>query len=175
MSRWPRRKRTNEGEGVMPMVLGRAEQQTVKQTVKQVSFCLPQLPISVNRIYCSKWINGSFRGDQLTDEAVLWRTRMGEYVPGAKFRIDDADLLANRSVVYVDSFFYYPYYHKNGHLRRFDVHNCLRLLYNLIAKKCGFDDMFIRGGSFDSENSSEVKVLVTLREVTNGSDDTNGD
>jgi hypothetical protein len=146
-------------------------EQVERQEVKRVSFCLPSLPISVNKIYKAKWVGGSYRGDQLTDEAVLWRTKMGEYVPGARFHVEEQRLLNNTSVVYVDSFFYYPYYHRTtGNLRRFDVHNCLRLLYNLIAKKCGFDDMFIRGGSFDSENSSEVKVLVTLREVRNDHD-----
>jgi hypothetical protein len=40
------------------------------------------------------------------------------------------------------------------------------LLFNLVTRKVGIDDLFVKRGYMDSVDSQENKVVVTITEVT---------
>lgn len=74
-------------------------------------------------------------------------------------------VLQSDTIVNVDLIFHYPQRHANGKLRRRDVHNGVKVILDLIAEKCGFDDCRVKSGSWASVDSESEKVEVVLREV----------
>jgi len=117
------------------------------------SFVIPCLPPSVNALHN---IIYSQRKVVLKPEILKWRSDIACFVP--RMRLADTSLLT------VDLVFHYPYLYQNGKLRRFDTHNMVKVLLDVIAWKVGVDDSRMKHGSWASVNSTEEKVEVNLRE-----------
>lgn len=120
-----------------------------------VKFTVPSLPPTVNSLY---QIIYSQRRVELKPECLRWKSdAKRSYIP--RFQLREGRLVA------VDATFYYRFQYQNGKPRVFDAANLLKLLLDAIAERCGFNDMFIRYGSWNSVDSPGEKVEVVLREV----------
>ncbi len=126
-----------------------------------VSFTLPSLPGSVNRIYIPGYSIYSQKPEwSIAPDWRHWQTRMAPYIP--RFEITAG------SLVRCETLFYYDFYYKTQRtrLRIVDTQNMLKLLLDTVAKKCGWNDSLIKSGSWDSEHTEAGgKVEVTLREI----------
>ena len=122
-------------------------------------FVIPVLPPSVNALHNLLWTR---RRVELKPEVVKWKNDAAMFVP--RITLQSAD-----SIIRVDTVFHYRFHYANGKLRIFDSHNCLKPMLDLIAAKAGFNDNRVKCGSWDSVDSADEKVIVTLREVLHGS------
>lgn len=122
--------------------------------VKTARFTLPLLPPSCNALHQVIW---SQRKIQLKPEVMLWRNQMKVFIP----RFD----LAAGALVNAELTFHYALHHRNGKLKRKDTANMFKILLDIIAEKCGFDDCVIKSGSWATVDSAEEKVVVVLTEV----------
>lgn len=125
---------------------------------REYRFCIPVLPPSVNALH--NIIYGQ-RKVVLKPEILKWRSDIALFLP----RIQ----LAPESFVSVDLVFHYRHYHQNGRLRRFDTHNMVKVLLDVIAWKANFDDSRVKAGSWASVDSPNEKVEVRLYEMARGS------
>lgn len=73
--------------------------------------------------------------------------------------------LSPDSLIRADVTFHYRHYHRNGKLKRRDTHNGIKVILDLIAEKCGFDDSIIKSGSWASVDDDDEKVIVILTQV----------
>lgn len=121
-------------------------------------FTIPVLPPSVNSLHN---IIYSRRRVELKPEVLKWKNDAAVFVP----RII---LQSELTLIRIDTMFYYRFYYANGKLREFDTHNTVKPLLDLIAAKAGFNDKRAKFGSWGSVDSTDEKVEVTLRELTNG-------
>lgn len=119
------------------------------------NFVIPCLPPSANALH---QIIYSQRKVVLKPEVMKWRSDAKLFVPRME--------LQPESLIEVATVFHYRHHHANGKLRRFDTHNMLKVLLDVIAEKVGFDDCRIKSGSWASVNSPDEKVEVRLREVS---------
>lgn len=94
---------------------------------------------------------------RLKAEWSLWVTRMMPYIP--KFSINE------NSVLKVDRCYFLPWFYGNGKWRKVDVVNMDALLFNLVTRKIGVDDMLVKQGLMDSRNSDANKVEVVITEI----------
>ena len=62
----------------------------------------------------------------------------------------------------VEAVFNYPFFHENGHMKRKDSHNFLEALCDAIATKNGFDDSYVKFGSFESYDAKNESTVVRL-------------
>lgn len=125
-----------------------------------ISFMLPGLPPSFNRLYypAIEHIGGRIHSEiKLRPEVIAWKQSMLKYVPPFAF--------SPGSLFRVDWTAYYPFKNKNGGLRKLDTSNFQSVLHNMIAARLGFDDSRIKWGSFGSEDAEERRVMVTVVEV----------
>lgn len=122
---------------------------------KEYRFTIPVLPPSVNALH---QIIYSQRRVELKPEVRKWRSDASVFIP----RIQ----LHTESLLSVDAVFHYRHLHANGKLRRFDTHNLVKVLLDLIAWKGNFDDCRVKSGSWASVDSTSEKVEVILREIT---------
>ncbi len=118
-------------------------------------FVVPVLPPSVNALHN---IIYSQRKVVLKPEILKWRSDIACFIPRM--------MLASSSLLCVDLVFHYPYLYANGKLRRFDTHNMVKVLLDVIAWKADFDDSRVKDGSWRSVDSDEEKVEVRLRELS---------
>lgn len=65
----------------------------------------------------------------------------------------------------IDSVFHYPFHHKNGKMRRLDAHNFLEALCDAIATKNGFDDSYVKFGSWETYDSESESVECIVSQV----------
>lgn len=120
----------------------------------RVQFVLPSLPMSINALY---QIIYSQRKVELKPECRSWKTKAKQYVP--VFKVSEG------STLQLDVVFSFPWYHKNGKLRKFDSQNLLKLLIDAVSEKVGIDDSRIKAGSWSSADSTTERVEVTLTEI----------
>lgn len=120
----------------------------------EYKFTIPILPPSVNALHIILW---SRRKVELKPEVRKWKNDAIVFVP----RIT----LLDNTLVQVDVVFHYRFYHASGKLRVFDTHNTVKPLLDLIATKVGVNDNRFKKGSWDSVDSADEKVEVTLREM----------
>lgn len=105
---------------------------------------------------------------------ILYAKRKVELRPEVRKFRNDAVLFIPRitltpdSDVRVDLTFHYPLTYANGKPRRRDCHNGVKVILDLIAERCGFDDCRVRFGSWASVNAKDEKIEVRLREIVNG-------
>lgn len=123
---------------------------------REYRFTIPVLPPSVNALHQIIWQQ---RRVELKPEIRKWKNDAAVFVP----RICVA---SDSSLLRVDTKFYYRFYYGNGKLRVFDTHNVLKPLLDLIAAKAGVNDLRMKSGSWDSEDSTDEKVEIVLREIT---------
>lgn len=119
-------------------------------------FTIPVLPPSVNALHQIIW---SQRKVELKPEIRKWKNDAAVFIPRIVIESDC-------SLLRVDAKFYYRFHYGNGKLRVFDTHNVLKPLLDLIAQKAGVNDLRMKSGSWDSEDSESERVEVILREVT---------
>jgi hypothetical protein len=123
-----------------------------------VKFTVPSLPPTVNSLY---QIIYAQRRVELRPDCLRWKSdAKRSYIP--RFQLREGRLVA------VEATFYYRFTYANRKPRVFDAANLLKLLLDAIAERCGFNDMFIRYGSWSSVDSTNERVEVVLREVVNG-------
>jgi len=125
-----------------------------------VKFVIPLPFPSVNSLH---QILYSQRRVELKPEVRKFRNDAMVFIPRVALEAD--------SLVHVDVIFHYPHHHRNGKLKRRDSHNGVKVILDLIAQKCGFDDSRVKSGSWASVDSDDEKVEVHLREVLNGNHD----
>jgi Holliday junction resolvase RusA-like endonuclease len=121
---------------------------------REYRFVIPVLPPSVNALHN---IIYSQRKVVLKPEILKWRSDIALFIP----RIQ----LEPESLVSVDVTFSYPFNYANGKLRRFDTHNMVKVLLDVIAWKANFDDSRVKEGSWKSIDSRNEQVEVVLREL----------
>lgn len=141
------------------LALGGIASQGETGSVNKVSFTLPSLPGSVNLIYGPRRTVYSNNGWGLRDEWVIWSTKMVPHVLTLPRK------LVKNSIVRVDRCYFYPWFTKDGNWRRVDTANMDKLLFDLIAKKTGINDLFFKQGLMDSCDYLGSKVDVTLTEI----------
>jgi len=122
-----------------------------------VSFTLPSLPGSLNVLYELNRPDSGLPRKRLKAEWALWISNMMPYVPA--FRVQE------NSILRIDRCYYLPWFYRNGHWRKVDVVNMDALLFNLISRKIGIDDLYVKQGFMDSRDSNKNKVIVTLTEI----------
>lgn len=120
----------------------------------EVRFTIPLAFPSVNALH---QIIYSQRKVELKPEVRKWRNDAKGYIPRFVLRPD--------SLVHVDTLFYFKQRSQNKLLKRRDVHNAVKVVLDVIAEKCGFDDCRVKSGSWDSVDSTNEKIEITLREV----------
>lgn len=128
--------------------------------VNSVSFTLPSLPGSVNTIYGPRRTIHSQNGWGLKDEWLIWSTKMIPHVLILPHK------LAKNSIVRVDRCYFYPWFTRDGNWKRADTANMDKLLFDLVSRKIGIDDLFFKQGHMDSYDSDRNQVQVTLTEIT---------
>lgn len=102
-------------------------------SVEKLSFTLPTFPPSVNRLYL---INHNQRRVRLSDEALLWRTRVTPCI--LPCRMPD-DWLLKLTLEYHSP----NWYCKNGKLRKVDHANYEKLLVDTLFSKWDRDDSYL--------------------------------
>jgi Holliday junction resolvase RusA-like endonuclease len=122
--------------------------------VNQVTFMIPLIPPSVNSLFNIIYAQ---RRVEKKPEVRAFCYRAKEYVKAIK--------LSENSLVRMDAVFSYPFHHKNGRLRKFDSQNLIKVVADVVADKCGFDDSRIKHGSWASIDSASESVTVTLTEL----------
>jgi hypothetical protein len=125
------------------------------EVLESKRFVIPCLPPSVNAIY---QIIFQFRRVEMKPEVGAWKTKAKEYIPKLK-PLPDSHLFL------LDSVFTYPFFYKNGKLKRFDTANLLKVLCDAVSEKSGFDDKLIKFGSWESYDGEEEQVECILRQV----------
>ena len=123
----------------------------------KISFTLPSLPASLNELYELNRHDSGLPRKRLRAEWSLWVTKMIPHVP--------AFTIQPNSVLRIDRCYYLPWFYKNGNWRKLDVVNLDALLFNLVTRKFGIDDLFVKQGYLDSHDSQEHKVEVVVTEV----------
>lgn len=123
-------------------------------TAKQIRFTLPLLPPSCNALHQVIW---SRKRIELKPEVMKWRNDAKLFIP--RFELSEGALLS------AELTFHYALYHRNGKLKRKDTANMLKVLLDVIAEKCGWDDSVIKSGSWCSVNAAEEKVEIVLVEL----------
>lgn len=130
----------------------------VGASANTVRFTLPSLPGSLNDIFELNRHDSGLPRKRLKGEWALWVTRMSPYIP--LFTVQP------NSILRVDRCYYLPWFTGKGTWRRVDVVNMDALLFNLVTRKVGIDDLYVKQGYMDSRDSPENKVEVVLTEVT---------
>lgn len=115
---------------------------------------IPFLPPSVNSLYSVIY---SQRRVEKKPEVRAFCYKAKEYLRAFPVAAD--------SLIRLDLVFAYPFNHSNGKLRRFDSQNMMKILADLVAEKGGWDDSRIKSGSWESVDSENESVTVTLTEV----------
>lgn len=132
---------------------------TMAETVRNsISFTLPSLPGSLNDLYELNRHDSGLPRKRLRAEWSLWVTKMMPIVP--VFTVQP------NSVLRIDRCYYLPWFYGNGRWRKIDVVNMDALLFNLVTRKIGVDDLYVKQGYLDSRDSQECKVEVVISEVT---------
>lgn len=121
---------------------------------KKTVAVIPFLPPSVNSLYNVIY---SQRRVEKKPEVRAFCYRAKEYL--RQFPV------ADDSLVRMDLVFAYPFNCKNGKLRRRDSQNMMKIISDLVAEKGGWDDSRIKSGSWESVDSENESVTVTLTEV----------
>lgn len=144
------------------MVKGAAMEETVTGLLSppsnSVSFELPSLPGSLNDLYEFNRSDSGLPRKRLRSKWAMWVSMMFPYVP--------AFSIAPNSVLRIDRCYYLPWFYGNGNWRKIDVVNMDALLFNLVSRKIGIDDLYVKRGMLDSRDSTENKVEVVMSEVT---------
>ena len=120
----------------------------------QWKFVIPVLPPSVNSLH---QIIYTQRKVVLRPEMLKWRSDAAVHIPRIQVQPD--------SLLSCDMVFSYPFLYRNGKLRRFDTHNLVKVMLDLISWKANFDDSRIKQGSWSTVDSEREWVQVTLREM----------
>lgn len=122
-----------------------------------VSFELPSLPGSLNVLYELNRPDSGLPRKRLKAEWSLWVSKMMPYVP--RFTIQP------NSILRVDRTYYLPWFTSKGTWRKIDVVNMDALLFNLVTRKIGVDDLLVKVGFMDSHDSDQNKVEVVITEI----------
>lgn len=131
---------------------------TVETVRNSISFTLPSLPGSLNDLYELNRHDSGLPRKRLRAEWSLWVTRMMPLVP--------AFTVQPNSVLRIDRCYFLPWFYSNGRWRKVDVVNMDALLFNLVTRKIGVDDLYVKQGYLDSRNSHDNKVEIMITEVT---------
>lgn len=133
-------------------------QREINSGHNRVRFILPDLPGSVNEIYAPiRSIYSPVPRWGVKAEWKLWGTNMWPYVPAFEIR--------EHSIIRVDRIYYYEWFTKLGKWRKADVANMDKLLFDIISRKIGVDDLYFKEGMMSSRDSDQGVVEVTLTEV----------
>jgi Holliday junction resolvase RusA-like endonuclease len=118
-------------------------------------FTLPSIPSSINALY---QISFAQRKVFMNPEARLWKTQMKLLVP----RIKTSE---TTHFFKIDRKYYYPFFYKNGKVKKVDTHNLDKLLIDTISEKCGFDDSLVKFGDTESYNDINERVEIVISKV----------
>lgn len=131
--------------------------EVISQGSNSISFWLPSLPGSLNDLYELNRPDSGLPRKRLKAEWSLWCSKMMPYIPAFKVK--------ENSILRVDRTYHLPWFYKNGRWRKVDVVNMDALLFNLVTRKVGIDDLYVKRGMLDSRNSEANKVQVVITEI----------
>ena len=127
-----------------------------------LSFVLPTFPPSVNRLHKIDHVR---RLVTLSDEALLWRTRIVPFIKPCRW---PGELLLKLTLEYESP----DWICKNGKLKRKDSHNLDKLLIDALFVKWGWDDSRLvelvsrkRYGPREQIQVTLERSLISLQEV----------
>jgi Holliday junction resolvase RusA-like endonuclease len=125
------------------------------QTIAEKQFLITSLPESINSAYN---IIFSQRRVELKPAMRLWKSKVKEMVP----RFEG---VVNEDLFRIEADFIYPFYYKNGKLRKFDTANLLKILYDAMSEKMGVDDSRFKFGEFSSVHGERESVKVMIQQL----------
>jgi len=117
-----------------------------------MEFTIPQLPSSMNKAYQIIRLPGLPLRVEMTPEVRRWKTEMGVFIPKLE-PTSDSFLFG------IEMTFFYPFFYKNGKMKKFDTQNLMKVLIDAVAEKNGIDDSYFKKGSWESVHSEEEKVI----------------
>ena len=126
--------------------------------VESKSFTIPSLPPSKNRMHTIIRRNNQPLIFKRSTEYEKWLQDSMPYIPMLS-------RLADSHYFRVDVCFEYEFLHKNGKMRRLDAHNFLEALCDAISTKNGFDDSYVKFGSWEAYDGARESVSVVVSQV----------
>lgn len=120
---------------------------------ERLCFSLPSFPVSVNRLYV---INHVQRRVFLSDEALLWRTRMTPNIKPCYLGYNYYKL----TLLYQSP----SWLLKDGRLRRMDLQNLDKLVIDTLCSKWGWDDSRLTEVVRRKEWYEWDRIVVTLEQ-----------
>lgn len=130
--------------------------------INAVTFTLPSLPVSKNKLYGPE--PRSIHGDRVTwgptTAAKLWRSSMQRYVKLLT--------IAPTSSVRIDLWFFIDRFTRDGQWRRLDVANYIDWTIDTVAQKQHWGDHLCGCGSWGwSHDPDKPRVVIRLTELRN--------
>ena len=123
------------------------------------SFSIPSLPPSKNQMHRIIRAPNMPLIFKRSADYERWVQESMPYIPLLK-------PIADSHYFKIDALFYYPFFHKNGKMKRLDAHNFLEALCDAVAVKNGFDDSYVKFGSWQAYDAEKESVDVTISQVT---------
>jgi len=118
-----------------------------------LQFTLPSFPVSINRLY---EIDHNRRLVRLSDEACLWKTRVGPSILPCRLQFDEYKLtLSYESPRWLL---------KNDGLRRMDLANLDKLCIDTLCAKWGWDDSRLTEVIRRKKWAQWDRIVVTLEQ-----------
>lgn len=118
-------------------------------------FVIPSLPASMNAIY---QVIYSMKRVELKPDVRLWKNTAKQYINGVK--VDPTSLL------WIGFEFHGDWFTKAKTVRKVDLSNMVKVIQDVVAEKCGFDDSAIFSQRFlDKIQSEEKAVKVWIGEL----------
>ena len=125
---------------------------------ESVKFTIPSLPPSKNLMHEILRLPGRPLIFKRSKAHQRW---LNEAMPYIKMLTPSQDSFYFK----VDAVFQYPFHHANGKMKRKDAHNFLEALCDAIATKNGFDDSYIKFGSWEAYDSDREQLDVMVSQV----------
>ena len=126
--------------------------------IESKSFVIPSLPPSKNMLHR---IIRSPNQPLIFKRSKQYETWLSEAMP----YIPMLTPLKDSHYFRVEAEFEYPFFHLNGKHRRLDGHNFLEALCDAIAAKNGFDDSYVKFGSWGAYDAENESINVTISQV----------
>lgn len=119
---------------------------------EKLQFTLPSFPVSFNRLY---YINHNQRKVNLSDDALLWRTRSAPFIKACRW---PSDWWLKLTLIYESP----NWLTKIGKAKRVDISNFEKLIVDTMFMKWGWDDCRIVSLTSEKRYGQREQIQVTL-------------
>lgn len=129
------------------------------KVIESKNFTIPSLPPSKNRMHTIiRQPNQPLIFKRSTDYE-KWIQDSMPYIPMLT-------PLAESHYFRIDVVFEYPFFHKNLKMKRLDAHNFLEALCDAVAVKNGFDDSYVKFGSWEAYDCEKECASIEVSQIT---------